>query len=257
MKIKINILIVTVILTIIVFSISTYMQKKLINYEATISCLILTEDIFENELVNEEKFKLVDIPISIVANQRIITNFEEIEGLYARDDIKKSQIAIRSQFDTKENLSIYEAEDGKEKVSIKIKSAENGMSFQIKENSLVNVYVTIGNEFAANFLNDKERLVIGNEFDGYTVIKLLENIKVLGVFTVDGVDINEADGDNADSILISVTPEEAKTINLLRDIGSFNITGINSPKEIESTSGDVVESNAIINISGELSGEEI
>ena len=32
MKIKLNILIVTIILTIIVFCISTYMQKKLINY---------------------------------------------------------------------------------------------------------------------------------------------------------------------------------------------------------------------------------
>lgn len=251
MKIKINVLIVTVVLTIIVFWISTYMQKKLINYEATISCLILTEDIYENELVSEEKFKLVDIPISIVANQRIITSFNEIDGLYAKDDIKKSQIAIRSQFDTKENLSIYEAEDGKEKISIKIKTAENGMSFQIKENSLVNVYVTIGNELAINFLNNKERLVIGNEYDGYTVIKLLDSIKVLGVFTVDGVDVKEADGENVDSILISVTPEEAKEINLLREIGTFNITGINAPKEIIQVSGESVESNAL-NSSGEF-----
>lgn len=113
MKIKINILIVTVILTIIVFGISTYMQKKLINYEATVSLLVLAEDISENELATETKFKKVNMPISIVANQRIVTDFTEIEGLYAKDNIKKSQIAIKSQFDTKENLSIYEAEKRK------------------------------------------------------------------------------------------------------------------------------------------------
>lgn len=260
MKVKINILITTVILTIIVFCISTYMQKKLINYEATISCLVLTEDIIENEFVSKEKFKLVDVPISIIANQRIITNFTEIEGLYAKDNIKKSQIAIRSQFDTKENLSIYEAEEGKEKISIKIKTAENGMSFQIKENSLVNVYVTISNEYATNFLNDNERLSIGDELNGYTVIKLLEKIKVLGAFTVDGIDITKATGENIDSILISVTQEEAKEINLLREIGSFNITGINTSQtqnkndSIQDTinSGDNILNDTLLNKSGDV-----
>lgn len=255
MKIKLNILIVTIILTIIVFGISTYMQKKLINYEATVSCLVLVDDVYENELVSEEKFKVVNIPISLVANQRIITGFNEIDGLYAKDNIKKSQIAIKSQFDTKENLSIYEVENGKEKISIKIKTAENGMSFQIKENSLVNVYVTLRNEYAVNFLNDKERLVIGNEDDGYTVIKLLENIKVLGVFTVDGVEVQKLDGENVDSILISVTPEEAKEINLLREIASFNITGIKHNEEVSKDA--LIDEAGLLNNSGELSGEGI
>ena len=132
MKFKINTLIITVILTIIVFGISTYMQKKLINYEATISCLILSEDIYENEMVSKDKFKLANIPISVVATQKIVTDFSEIENLYAKDNIKKGQIAVRSQFDTKENLSIYEVEVGKEKISIKVKSAENGVSYKIK-----------------------------------------------------------------------------------------------------------------------------
>ena len=129
MKFKINTLIITVILTIIVFGISTYMQKKLINYEATISCLILSEDIYENEMVSKDKFKLANIPISVVATQKIVTDFSEIENLYAKDNIKKGQIAVRSQFDTKENLSIYEVEVGKEKISIKVKSKQRATRF--------------------------------------------------------------------------------------------------------------------------------
>lgn len=227
MKLKTSILVGAILVAIIIFSISTYMQKQLMDYEATISCLILTEDINANELVFEDKFKMAEIPISIVANQRVIRNFKEIENLYAKDNIKKSQIAIRSQFDTKENLSIYEVENGKEKISIKVKTAENGMSFQIKEKSFVNIYATLRNDFAINFLLDKERLTMGNEFEGYTVIKLLENIEVLGTFTIDGITIEEADGENLDSILIAVTPEEAKEINLLREFATFNITGVN------------------------------
>lgn len=249
MKFKINTLIITVILTVIVFCISTYMQKKLINYEATVSCLILAEDIYENELVSKEKFKVADIPVSVIATQKIVTDFSEIENLYAKDNIKKSQIAVRSQFDTKENLSIYEAEDGKEKLSIKIKSAENGISYKIKENSYINVYATLRNEFANGFLSQKNRLSVGTDEDGYTVIKILEKVKVLGVFNIDGVEIQNTDGENIDSVLISVTPEEAKEINLIREIASFNVTGITEKPQIEK---EEITSNR----SGDLSGEK-
>ena len=250
MKFKINTLIITVILTIIVFGISTYMQKKLINYEATISCLILSEDIYENELVSKDKFKLANIPISVVATQKIVTDFSEIENLYAKDNIKKGQIAVRSQFDTKENLSIYEAEIGKEKISIKVKSAENGVSYKIKENSYINVYATLRNELATNFLIQNDRLSIGNEEDGYTVIKILNDVKVLGVFNVDGIEINQSEGENIDSVLVSVTEEEAKQINLIREIANFNITGITEKANIE-------DEKQIFNESGDVSGEKV
>ena len=236
MKNKINIFVSTIILTIIIFAISTYVQKKLIKYEATISCLVLNNDINENELADKSKFKTAQIPISIIANQRIIQDFSEIEGLYATDNIKMGQIAVKSQFDTKENLSIYEAETGKEKISIKIKTAENGMSFQIKEGSIINVYATIRTDLAKEFLIDKERMTIGDEIDGYTIIKILSNVKVLGTFTIDGIEFSESTGENIDSVLISVTPEEAKEVNLIREIATFNITsGIN-----QNISGDKV-----------------
>lgn len=250
MKFKINTLIITVILTIIVFGISTYMQKKLINYEATISCLILSEDIYKNEMVSKDKFKLANIPISVVATQKIVTDFSEIENLYAKDNIKKCQIVVRSQFDTKENLSIYEAEIGKEKISIKVKSAENGVSYKIKENSYINVYATLRNELATNFLTQNDRLSIGNEEDGYTVIKILNDVKVLGVFNVDGIEINQSEGENIDSVLVSVTEEEAKQINLIREIANFNITGITEKQNAKNE-------KQIFNESGDVSGEKV
>lgn len=244
MKIKINVLLITIILTIIVFGISTYTQKKLIKYEPKISCLILIEDIAENELLSEEMFKKVEVPISIVANQKIVSDFKEIKGLYAKDNIKRSQIAIKEQFDTKENLSIYEAENGKEKISIKIKSPENGISFQLQENSLINVYITYRNDLGQNFLQEKERMIIGDEFDGYTVIKLLENVKVLGIFNSDGIEYIKESNENIDSVLISVTSEEAKIINLLRDIATFNITGVKKV-EIDETNNNSGEMQTV------------
>lgn len=228
MKNRVGILSITLVLTIIVFSISTYMQKQLIDYEPKISCLVLNQNIEANQKLDAEMFVLKEVPISLISTAQVVTNFSEIDGMYAKDNIYKSQIAMKRQFDTKENLSIYEAENGKEKISIKIQNAENGVSYAIKQNSLVNIYSTVRNDYAKNFLMDNERLSIGDEYDGYTVIKLLDSVQVLGTFNIDGIEVNGYEDGIVDSIMIAVTPDEAKQINLLRDIATFNITGISN-----------------------------
>lgn len=232
-KNKIGLLGITFVLTIIVFSISTYAQKKLINYEPVISCLILKENIAENTKVSEEIFFIDEIPISSVGTSAVVKSYEEIDGLYAKDNIFKGQIAIRNQFDTKENLSIYEVESGKEKISIKIVAPENGLSYAIKTNSKVNIYATIRSDYAKNFCTEKERLTIGDEFDGYTVIKIIDSVDVLGVFNIDGIEIDSYEDGNIDSIMIAVTPEDAKEINVLREIATFSVTGLPVPEVVE------------------------
>lgn len=226
MKNKILILIGTITLATILFVASTIAQRKLIKYEPKIKCLFLADDISANELAKEEKFVLKDIDISLVANTKIVQDFSKIENLYARDNMCKGQLVIEKQFDTKENLKIYEIEEGKEKVSLKIKSSENGVSYSIRENSKVNIYVTLRNDMAENFLNEKERLVIGQKDDGYTIIKLIDNVSILETYDIDGNRIKESDTKVIDTIMIAVTESEAKEINLLKDIGVFNVTGI-------------------------------
>ena len=226
MKNKILILIGTITLATILFVASTIAQRKLIKYEPKIKCLFLVDDISANELAKEEKFVLKDIDISLVANTKIVQDFSKIENLYARDNMCKGQLVIEKQFDTKENLKIYEIEEGKEKVSLKIKSSENGVSYSIRENSKVNIYVTLRNDMAENFLKEKERLVIGQKDDGYTIIKLIDNVSILETYDIDGNRIKESDTKVIDTIMIAVTESEAKEINLLKDIGVFNVTGI-------------------------------
>lgn len=226
MKNKILILIGTITLATILFVASTIAQRKLIKYEPKIKCLFLADDISANEFAKEEKFVLKDIDISLVANTKIVQDFSKIENLYARDNMCKGQLVIEKQFDTKENLKIYEIEEGKEKVSLKIKSSENGVSYSIRENSKVNIYVTLRNDMAENFLNEKERLVIGQKDDGYTIIKLIDNVSILETYDIDGNRIKESDTKVIDTIMIAVTESEAKEINLLKDIGVFNVTGI-------------------------------
>ena len=135
------------------------------------------------------------------------------------------------------------SDKGKEKISIKIQSAENGVSFAIKENSLINLYATMRSDYAKNFLKENERLTIGDEYDGYTVIKILDSIKVLGAFNVDGIEVKDSSDGVIDSIMVAVTSDEAKQINLLREIALFNITGVT--ENIIKQEAELVESGDV------------
>lgn len=245
MKNKVNVLLISIILTVIVYAISIYMQKKLVQYVPTVKCLIVTENIEAYSQIDISQVKEVDMPIAIVSSTSIVKNIEDINNLYLKEKLYEGQIIVKEQFDTKENLSMYIADFGKEKIAIKIKSAENGVAYNIRENSSVNVYATLRNEYANQVLDNLERYSIGNADDGYSIITLLEDSKVLGVFSIDGQPIeNVFDEEIPDTILVAVTPEQARQINLIRDIATFNVTALGENKEIENE-----ESNNIVDAS--------
>ena len=163
------------------------------------------------------------MPISIVSQVRVVQKFEEIQELYLKDKLYKGQVVLFEQFDTKENLMIYTADVGKEKIAIKVKNSENGASFTVRQNSIVNVYATFRKEYMNNNLFSGDIRQIGDE-DGYCVAKILDSIKVLGTFDSNGEKIENGIEKNIDTILIAVSPEESLKINLIRDIATFNIT---------------------------------
>ena len=222
---KVSLLILSLVVTIVVFLVSTNMQRKLVNFVPTIKCMVVKNDIEKNEVLNESDVSYVDMPIEIIANVKIVQNIDEIKDLYLKDKIYKGQIVLANQFDTRENLNDFKVEEGMEKISIKIKNSENATSFILKEGSTVNLYATISNEYAnSSIFQDFEKQVIGDEYTGYTVIKLLSNVKVLDTFNENGEYISKISEKNIDTILLSVSNDIATKINLIRDIATFNVT---------------------------------
>lgn len=226
MKKNLKLLIVTTIITIIIFVFSIYLQRMIIDYEPTVKCLVATKTVDEFSKITKDDIKVVDIPISLIATVKYVSDISEVSDLYLRDKLYCGQIVMLNQFDTEENLSIYKAEVGKEKVSIKIRSSENAVSYNIRKNSFVNVYATLRSEYVNEFFADLDKQFIGEDYDGYCIVKILDNAKVLGVFDVDGFSI---DGDGVvDTVMFAVEPENAKRINLIRDVATFNITVLGS-----------------------------
>lgn len=222
---KISLIILSFVLAIIVFIISTNMQKQLVNYVPTSKCLVAVKDINEYTLVNSEDFKLIDVPVEMIANIRPIKDISEINDMYLKSSIYKGQLAVFDQFATAEELMIFNGEEGKEKVALKIKGPENGVSYVLKKGSVVNVYATISNEYAnSKIFENYEKYSAGSEDYGYSTIKILENVKILGSFDENGEEVEKMPERNIDTILISVLPEESYKVNLIRDIATFNIT---------------------------------
>ena len=222
---KVSLIILSFVLAIIVFVISTNMQKQLVNYVPTSKCLVAVKDINEYTLVNSEDFKLIDVPVEMIANIRPIKDISEINDMYLKSSIYKGQLAVFDQFATAEELMIFNGEEGKEKVALKIKGPENGVSYVLKKGSVVNVYATISNEYAnSKIFENYEKYSAGSEDYGYSTIKILENVKILGSFDENGEEVEKMPERNIDTILISVLPEESYKVNLIRDIATFNIT---------------------------------
>ena len=224
---KVSLLLVSIVLAIVAFTASTYIQKKAVNYIPTIKCLVANKNIDEYSAFSKEDFRVVDMPIEIVANVRIVGNYDDAEGMYLNSKIYKGQILLNEQLDSGSNLMIFDSEEGKEKISIKVKSPENGVSYIIKPGSLINVYATLNNDYALNgAFKDFEKQIIGDEYSGYSIIKVLSQVKVLETFDENGDEVEKSGVRNIDTILVLASPEEASYINLIREVATFNITEI-------------------------------
>jgi hypothetical protein len=222
---KVSVIILASFLAIVVFIISTKLQKEMVDFVPTIKCLTVTEDVEEYSSISEFNVKVVEMPIEIVGNIRIVQNVNDIDNLYLKSKLYKGQILVYDQFDTADNLTIINGEEGKEKISIKIKEPENGTSYILKKGSHVNVYATISNEYAtSDTFSDFEKQSVGSSEYGYSVFKILDNVKILGCFDENGEDIEKSSEKSIDTVLISVLPQEAYKINLIRELASFNIT---------------------------------
>lgn len=221
---KVSLLMITILLTVIVFGISTYLQKQLVDYVPTVTCMVMKQAKEAGEMVTEKDIQWVEMPISIISSVRPVQAMEEIQELYLKDKIYRGQILLTEQFDTKENLRIYQAEEGKEKIAIKVKEGENGVSYTIHENSIIQVYATLRREYVSDIFAGKSIQTIGSEENGYAIIPVLQQVKVLGVFQSDGEPIEDGMSRDFDTILVAVTPEEATQINLIREVATFHIT---------------------------------
>lgn len=217
---RISIIGISLTISIILFFTLIWIEKRIINYEPKVQALIALEDIEENKLLKESMFKTFNVPLSLSLNADMNVDLEKIKEKFSRDKIYKGQILLKADIGDKEELRIIESSEGREKIAVKIKNPENGISYQIKPKDKVNLYFTGKYSSIKDFIGDKS-------FSDNTIytFKILENYEVLGTFDEKGASINLSEFSKIDTVIFGVTPDKAKLINNLRNQGVFDITG--------------------------------
>ena len=222
---RINILILSGSIAIILFIVLTVLQNKIIDKEECISVFVSNIDVPRDSAITGEDYKEVKVPMSLVMNANIVINGDELKGKYAKDKINKGQIIFKEDIAEKDELKIIESEFGLEKVSIKIKSPENALSYQIKPNDIVQLYFTGKTSLvSAPFSKYGIPFDALAESNSLQTEKLINDIELLGIFDEAGRSYESSGYSGLDTIIVAVEPRKAEMLNNLRTLGTFDIT---------------------------------
>lgn len=223
-------LLLSAVLTIVVFIVTTAVQKVFVHYEPTVKVVCAAEEIRPNKLLDTYMFSTAEVPLSMVMNLKVIKNLEEVKDHYSTEPVHKGEILRAEAIASKGEVKIIPIEKGREKISVKLKTPENAISYQVRTGDIVRLYFTGRYEELKNLAANRELYMSGNKEpaeDDYCTVKLLDSAVVLGVFDSSGAALGDyARREKVDTVVFSVAHEEALAINNCKGQGTFDITGL-------------------------------
>ena len=227
---KLNLLSLSIVLTVFVFIATTAVQKMFVAYEPTAKVLVAAQDIQVNRPLDKFMFKLVDVPLNLVMNLKVLKKFDDISGQYSTEYIHNGEILRDEAIALKNEVKIIEIEPGREKVSVKFKAPENAVSYQIKTGDKVNLYFTGRNGLVKSLCSNKEissPTALDIRDESYSTVKLLDTTPILGIFDETGNSLNDTQRNaKIDTVVFSVNHQDSMLINNLKEQGTFDIAGL-------------------------------
>lgn len=215
---KTNLIIIASICALIVFSVLTIVQNKIINYEKQVKVFLSNREISKEVKIDEKDFEEYYISESLAKKLSAITKIHP--NMYTKTNMYKGQFLISSLVGSKEELKIVEGGENKEKISIEISDLAGMLSYQIKRGDKVNLYFTGKYEVIEKMIDKFSNVLIGN----LTTVKLLDNEEILGVYDKNGVSSESEVFLEPNTIVFGVTKEKAEIINNFRSQGEFYLT---------------------------------
>lgn len=223
-------LVLSAVLTLVIFVVTTAIQRIFVHYEPTEKVVLAIKDIQPNKMLDTYMFKLVDVPLSMVMNVKAVKKLEEVQNHYSIEPIHKGEILLDQAMASKGEVKIIPIEIGKEKISVKLKAPENAISYQVRTGDVIRLYFTGRYSELKNIISKREFYMSGEGNTGgedYCTVRLLENVVVLGVFDNSGVALGDyARREKVDTVVFSVGHEDALMINNCKGQGVFDITGL-------------------------------
>lgn len=213
--------ILVLVFAILIYAFSMLLYNKYNSSNNYISVLVTKSDLKRGEKIDITKLEKIKIEKKLASSINYISEAEISDNSYSSYDLKKGKIILIDDVSKKESMVI--SDKVKEYISLKIENVEDFLSYQVGKGDLINIYFTYKNTDIKNI--DLGTNVYSNE-NGYTTIKVLENISIENIYDKYGknVERNKTVDNMPDNIMIKVDKDMAIKLKNIKNLGKFSIT---------------------------------
>lgn len=214
----------------ICFGMMAIYEKIVIHHDFE-EILILKQEVKRGEMLNPEMFRKVRMEKGNESEDMNFVKMDQLKGVVANFDMKKGNILLKENI---LSLQAYKkAEEGYEIISIPIRNSDDIASYQVRKYQRISLYYTGKTNLASNLLKELPLESVNSNQnskleEGYTTVKLLENIAIMDIYdqygnVITSNQIENGKSEKMDTIMIEVKKDMALKINNLKQYGNFSI----------------------------------
>lgn len=204
-------IVISMIITLILFFVLIYVEKKITGTDIKANALVLKHNmqVGKYEKLDQSMFDIKQVPAFLAAGA--VSSLDEICGKYALTDLLSDEILRKEKIGGKNQTPLVDVAANKRKLAIPIASLADGVAGQVRKNTVVDILYTN--------TPSTEDAVAKTE-------TLLQNVKVIGATDANGVLLDESSGGQISAVLVEVTPQEAHLLVNKERKGKFRLLGV-------------------------------
>lgn len=219
---KYSLLILSFIISIIIFSILIIIQKNITNQDTLQKVYILKNDLESYSQLNETFLDEIYMENSQLNNYEFISNKEEILNKYSKYNLKKGEILTKKLLIDANDIDKIKSQDTNENIAIKLDSLSSIYSSTITDKSTINLYISINEKYLPEDIKNYSKVIQNKDGNNIVTFKYLENISPINFTDENGNQVNS--GNQFSSIVINVTDKQAIYLNSINGIANFKVT---------------------------------
>ena len=206
-------LVASILITIVLFIVLGYVDKKILGIDSMRECLVVKPNITiaKYEKLDSTMFETESVPSSLATNS--ISGIKEVEGKFALCQMYGGDVLRKEKFGVKASTNLIDVEPGMRKLAISVSSLADGVAGQIRENSYVDILFT-------NNISSKQPNIETNT--------LLQKVKVLAVTDSNGKLINGINAGKISAVILSVSPGDAQLLVNSERKGIFRLVEVSA-----------------------------
>lgn len=201
-------IVVSAIVTIILFTMLIYVEKKVSGTATQTYVLVVKQNINVDRYTKLDKTMFEQRQVPAFLAEDAVKGFDEVNSKYALENLYSFEILRKVMIGNKNDTPVVDIDSDKRELAIPVSTLADGAAGQIRKGTYVDVL------FTNNTTADEP--VIKTE-------TLLEKVKVLGVTDSNGLLMDGSRSGQVAAVLVAVTPQDAHMLTNKERKGKFRL----------------------------------